>query len=759
MILCLIFQLLFTAVLTTDAQAVSSAKSKVIYINSYHRGYSWSDNIEKGLRSTLEQPSNNIELSIEFLDEKRFPDLKHLNIIAQTMKVKYFEYKADLIIVSDNAAFDFVMKYRKELFPNIPVVFCGYNLFTADVLTRHKNITGVNEELSIPAAVKMAIATHPKTNTLAFVTSTRSKSNSRMNKVAEEVIFPELRKNYNIVVLKNKFLADMEEQLKQLPSDTIVFLMGQVSDKGDGRNLSPSENAKLISEISPFPIYTFWNFHLNQGVLGGHIITGYEQGKTAAKLALRVLSGTPIDQIPVVMTSPAVNIFDYNVMQRFDIDIKNLPLGSKVINKPITVWDEHKKEILISLIILISQTILIIFLFKNIKGRKEALLSLSKEKDLLNIRVKERTADIQKLQARYKLLSELSFDAIFLSQKGQIKDTNKSAQMMFGYSKEELLDKPILNLVTEDSKDIVALNLKKSIPEPYEIQCLKKDGQTICIEIRAKNIDLDGETYRVSVLRDISRLKNLEEQRLQQEKRLSNELKVTAMSEMLSDIAHHWRQPLGVISATVSYITLSIELNEKITDEQLIEYSENVMKNVMYLSNNIDDFTRFFHSNNEKLESFNIKECIIQSKELFCERIKENNIKFVFDLLDCEIKYIKTLFSQLLLNFHNNTFDAIVSNEIDNNSRYIFVTLHKTDEEIQLIIKDSANGVKEEIIDKIFDPYFTTKHKSTGTGNGLYMAHQIITKHLLGEIEVHNVKYEYDNKQLEGAEFVITIPQ
>lgn len=759
LILCLIFQFLFTAVLTTEAQAASSAKSKVIYINSYHRGYSWSDNIEKGLRSLLELPSNNIELSVEFLDTRRFSDLKHLNLIAQSMKVKYSEYKPDLIIVSDNAAFDFVMKYRKELFSNLPVVFCGYNFFTPDVLTRYKNITGVNEELSIPAMVKMAIVTHPKTNTLAFVTSTRGKSSRRNYKVAEDVIFPALRKNYNVVVLKDKFLVDIEKQFKQLPSDTLVFLIGQVADKGNGRDLSPSENGKVVSKISPFPVYTLWNFHLNQGVLGGHIITGFEQGKAAAALALRVLTGTPIEQIPVVMTSPAVNIFDYNVMQRFGINIQNLPLGSKVINKPITVWDEYKKEIIISIAILIFQTVLIVFLIINIKGRKEALLSLSKEKDLLNIRVKERTADIQKLQARYKLLSDLSFDTIFLSQKGLIKDLNKSAEIMFGYSEEELLYSPLLNLVTPDAKDIVALNLKKSFPEPYEIQGLKKDGQSIYLEVRAKNIDWDGETYRVSILRDISRLKNLEEERLLQEKRLSNELKVTAMSEMLSDISHHWRQPLAAISAIINLITVSIELDEKITDKQLIEHSEKVMKHVLYLSDTIDDFRRYFHSNKEKLEAFNIKESIIQTKELFCERFEENNIKFIFDLQDCEIKYNKTLFNQFLHNFYNNTFDAIISNEIENNSRYIFITLHKTDNEIQLIIRDSANGINEEIIDKIYDPYFTTKHKSTGTGNGLYMVHQIITKQLLGKIEVNNVKYEYENKELEGAEFVITIPQ
>ena len=106
----------------------------------------------------------------------------------------------------------------------------------------------------------------------------------------------------------------------------------------------------------------------------------------------------------------------------------------------------------------------------------------------------------------------------------------------------------------------------------------------------------------------------------------------------------------------------------------------------------------------------------------------------------------------------NNSRDELIKKPVEE-EKYIFVDVYKNDKnEVNIVIKDNAGGIKEEYLNKIFEPYFTTKHKSNGTGIGLYMCEEIIVKHLLGEIKVSNEESIYENQKFVGALFEISIP-
>lgn len=359
------------------ASAADTPDARILFINSYHRGYSWSDGIEDGFRERLNASKKKIELSIEYLDSRRFSYGAQIEPLAQAMAAKYANYRPNLIVVSDNAAFDFAIQHRARLFPGLPIVFCGYNNFRPDVIKDIPNITGVNEEIDIEGAVAMALKVHPKTHTLAFVVSTGDASSKRIDEIAEQLVFPELRKRFQVVVLKDASVEQIRQNLASLPSDTLLFLSGQASDQGVGRALSPAENSSLITAVSPFPTYTFWDFHLNRGVIGGHIITGPEQGRKAAEMALHVLDGTPADSIPVVMTTPTQDIFDYKVMQRFGIRPADLPEGATVINRSVTLWETYRWQIIGISSLLVIETLLIGLLLHLARERRLAIAALT----------------------------------------------------------------------------------------------------------------------------------------------------------------------------------------------------------------------------------------------------------------------------------------------------------------------------------------------------------------------------------------------
>ena len=259
--------------------ATNDAKVKrVLYINSYNRGYSWSDDIERGLGERLKSADRKIELSVEYLDGRRFPESARNDLLAATLAAKYTRYRHDIVVVSDNYAFDFAILYRKQLFYDLPIVFCGYNNFRPDVLKGIGNITGVNEEVDFAKTVDFAIQVQPAVRNLVFIISTGDDSNRRMAEVAEDTLFPELRKSYHLIVLKDASMAEIGSRLGALSPDSAVFLVGMSTDLIRDRRPTSVENSRMIAAVSPVPVYSFWDFALGTGILGGHIITAENTG-------------------------------------------------------------------------------------------------------------------------------------------------------------------------------------------------------------------------------------------------------------------------------------------------------------------------------------------------------------------------------------------------------------------------------------------------------------------------------------------------
>lgn len=179
----------------------------VIFINSYHRGYAWSDGIEDGMREVFDASGKRIEISYEYLDSRRFAFGAQTEAIASAMEAKYAEYRPDLILVADNAAFDFAVRYRDRLFPDRPIVFAGYNLFRPEVLDGITNITGVNEEMNVAGTIDLALGVHPSTRVLVFVTSTGDDTSRRISALLEPVLQSRFQDDpgRELVILRDKF--------------------------------------------------------------------------------------------------------------------------------------------------------------------------------------------------------------------------------------------------------------------------------------------------------------------------------------------------------------------------------------------------------------------------------------------------------------------------------------------------------------------------------------------------------------------------
>ena len=235
---------------------------------------------------------------------------------------------------------------------------------------------------------------------------------------------------------------------------------------------------------------------------------------------------------------------------------------------------------------------------------------------------------------------------------------------------------------------------------------------------------------------------------------LYQQSKMASMGEMIGNIAHQWRQPLSTISTASTGILLEKDMGI-LQDQTLKEYLQKINKSAQYLSKTIDDFRNFF--NPEKVKNyFFLSNAFETALELVSSQFSSQNIKIIKNIENIEINSYENELIQGLINILNNARDELKDKELDD--KLIFISTSKNENEVIIKIKDNAGGISKEHINKIFEPYFTTKHKSQGTGIGLYMTEEIIVRHLKGEITVKNDEFTYENSSYIGAEFTIKIP-
>ena len=245
----------------------------------------------------------------------------------------------------------------------------------------------------------------------------------------------------------------------------------------------------------------------------------------------------------------------------------------------------------------------------------------------------------------------------------------------------------------------------------------------------------------------------VEKNKLFQEKLFKAD-KLASMGEMMSNIAHQWRQPLSMISTVATGTKIQKEFGT-LADEELVQNMDLINKNAQYLSETINDFRNFIKGD-RKIKNYDLSPTINNFLHIVESTIKKDSINVILNLeKNIKIDGYPNELIQCLINIFNNAKDAL--EEIKQKNPLIFISTALQNNIITISIKDNAGGIPQNIITKIYDPYFTTKHKSQGTGLGLHMTYKLIDEGMHGKIEAQNVEFEYENSIYKGAEFIISL--
>jgi signal transduction histidine kinase len=316
--------------LAASGAAHAAEPRRVLILNSYHQGYKWTDDETRGVISAIGH-TKNVRVYVEYMGTKWSSDQAYFRQLRDIYQSKFRKIPFDVIVATDNDAFDFLRRYRDEVFGKLPTVFCGVNVFQMENLAGYDLFTGLNETAEFKENIDLILRLHARTKTIVFITDTSITGRKTHDLFVQAV--PEYRGRINFQLLEDVTMNDLLETVARLPDGSVVLHTFFFKDKA-GRIFEYDESIELISAASRVPVYGAWDFSLGHGIIGGYLTNGFEQGRGAGEMAAHVLSGARIEDIPPVMKSPARLMFDQRQMDRWGIRRTDLPENSVVINAP-----------------------------------------------------------------------------------------------------------------------------------------------------------------------------------------------------------------------------------------------------------------------------------------------------------------------------------------------------------------------------------------------------------------------------------------
>ncbi len=691
-------------------------KKHVLYLNSYHNGYKWSDGLLEGVRTALNKSQFKVDLQIEYMDAKKFNYNAISDNLLALFKEKFKNETFDSIVISDNDALNFISKHRQELFPGVPVVFCGVNdLQETDIAAG--NITGVVETYDFLATLEVAKKLHPEKNRLVVLIDS-STAGVTIRHQAEKIIETH-QTGLQIEFWVQLSLEETQQRVRKLPKNTFLFIAPYYQTI-NGRFFTSEEVSEAIYRHSSVPIFTSWEFMVGHGAVGGRVLSGNEHGKIAGEMTLNILQGTKAEAIPIKKDPSGVYVFDHKVMEKLGINQKLLPENSTIINVPESIYAISKE---------LFWTIMISFVLLLL-----ALISMF-------------GAMLERRKVERKIIDQLAFQETLMDTIPQLvswKDpggkylgANRAFMDFFGIGNTQMVvGKTTMEILSDRSysdwsvsADAGVVDSKKAFRK-IRRKVTGKNGAEGWIEVN--KVPLIGQGGRIvgilSTAENITKEQNLEKQLLQSQK-------MEAIGTLAGGIAHDFNNILTTIINSTELAIGDIEPGTQ-TEADL----NRVLKAARRGGRVVQQILSFSRPSREGFRPTDLSS-VAQEVIHLMEASMPANITVTSNFSADGGFYTladPTQMHQATLNLCTNAFHAlrktggninIALSRLGSEEGKATLVSSPTGTIIKLSVADNGPGIKPEILDKIFDPFFSTKSKTEGTGLGLAVVHGIVKSH------------------------------
>ncbi len=470
---------------------------KVLLIHSYHRGYQWTDSLNKWIVKTITEERPSTDFYVEYMDTKRYYTHGFLFDLAMIYKQKYMSIDLDLVICTDDNAYKLMQYYGANLFPGVPVVFCGVN---DPFLVQRQAIeirTGLMQTPASIETVLLALEIQPETRNIALLYDSTGTALENRNNFFKKI--SELPEDLTIIEIPQMKEADLKYKLSSLPEQTVILLLGYWRSS-EGIFYNPLSLLELIKGACDLPVYSMLGFMTEEcGALGGKADFGYEHGTIAASMALKLLQGESVEKIPVIWEGPSKYVFNYDELIRFGIDPKDLPRDSIIFHRPENFFERYRQIIIINVIIILVLLFMAGYLYANVHSRKKAERELLKEKEFME-----------------QLFENSPEGIVLIDSEDRIRRANKEMARLFKYRMKDMIGARINSIVAgnpEMMEEASRFSRRSLAGHEFMVETVRhrSDGTEFPVSICGMPFEVDGEMMVYGIYRDISERKRAEE--------------------------------------------------------------------------------------------------------------------------------------------------------------------------------------------------------------------------------------------------------
>lgn len=721
-----------TLFITCNLSFASDIKN-VLIINSYHKGYYWSDSIIDVLQKNLEK--ENCYLHVLYMDSKRINTENYLDSLTNSYKLQLEKRHFDLIVAVDNFAYDFVCTNYEKLNLSQNIYFIGLEKSPSKIAQKYNLIqktSGLMEKRLISENIVFIKETLPFVKKI-YIVNDESKNGNDTHTFIEEAI-RRFQNEIEFTYIRSSSLNELKNKFNHFNENEALFFVRFYNDKEEKLIDNPQLN-EFLNECK-IPVFVTDNEFIHF-VFGGYILYVEKMADQASMEINNILKSYTFH--PQINTySVFEKIINYKKIESFkEQSIINIPHNVKIINSPENFFYKYKLFINIVFILSPFLLILIVGLIYNIY-----------------VRIKKTNLLKQRMEFDKILLESLDHPIVWYDENGYIVESNQNFEKLLELSFENFNNTSLKTFIENNNIKVLMKLIFQNTQIKFsafeiELTC-KENGEKQIFNIKnheyaKNNYNLKG---NVAIFLDITKIRNAMQKQRKQQEFIIQQSKLAEIGEILSSIAHQWKTPLIEISAIVQEY---FYLHHTLAKEEHANYQNDVMTQIKYMTDTIDDFQIFLKPSNEKI-TFNIKESIERILSIVDHNIRYNHIEILIDIKENANLYIygyKNEFMQSLLNIINNAKDQILKQKEENKALkgLITLTIFTKNDNMFLTIEDNGGGISQADIEDIFNPYVTTK--SNGLGIGLYMTKMIIEDKMDGSITVENALF--------GAKFTIQL--
>lgn len=714
--------------------AVEQPGRRVFVLQSYHLGDLVTENMQRGLTDAFTQSGLPIEMFVEAMDTNRLqPGEPYYTEFSKLLQVKYASVRFDAVIACENDALEFLRVHRDTLFPGVPVVFTGINDFHRGMLDGRSDITGIAENRDMLAAVTTMLKVKPRVKHIVAIAD--DTATGRAERATLEAVIPRIPAGIDVrfLSLGDLTLEELGDRLAALRDDSAILLVHGSVDRL-GYSYSRQQTTRYLSRRAAVPVFAVSDVRVGLGALGGLVTSGHAAGLTAGQMAISIIRGVDLRNIPVIPNSPTRYLFDYTVMRRFGVSEDDLPEGSIVVNRPLTILDQYRNQVIGTSIAFLVVTAFLVALAFEVLRRRRVEASLRKSQTAL--------AGILNSVPQGVFWKDL--DGVYLGcNETFAKEYGfKDSSLVVGKTDFELIQSPEeAKAYRADDAEVV----RQRLPKRHIIERLRKvDGSVAWSETtKVPLTDAHGRIYGVlGIYDDITDRKNAEEERAGLLDQLQQAAKMEAVGRLAGGVAHDFNNLLTAISGNLE---LAREAgNSPATLDHHLDEVQKAADSAAALTRQLLAFSR-----KQVIEPkiINLNELIGHLQKMLARMIGEDiTLRSVLAPDLGSVKVDPALFENALVNLVVNARDAmpdggtllIQTSNVQLDDHYCASHPQVTPGPFVLVaVTDTGKGMTAEVKSHLFEPFFTTKSKERGTGLGLATTFGSITQ-MGGSIEVQS---------------------